>query len=154
MEIMHGKNKINSECRFVGLKNNRLIYRCRDCKEEWKRPIEGLMEKFPRVYQFFNGNLQKFFLLLRRGVYPYECMDSWEKIDETSLPPEEDFYSELNFEGNSDEDYAHAQNVWGLLLLVPHRPRLFCVDVIMRLRSCDLSSQFFSALGFFCSFNR
>ena len=41
--------KINSECRFVGLRNNRLIYRCRECKEEWKRPIEGLMEMFPRV---------------------------------------------------------------------------------------------------------
>ena len=43
------KIKINSECRFVGLRNNRLIYRCRECKEEWKRPIEGLMEMFPRV---------------------------------------------------------------------------------------------------------
>ena len=43
------KIKINLECRFVGLRNNRLIYRCRECKEEWKRPIEGLMEMFPRV---------------------------------------------------------------------------------------------------------
>ena len=39
-------------------------------------------------------------------------MDSWEKFDETSLPPKEDFYSELNLEGISDKDYAHAQNVW------------------------------------------
>ena len=81
------KIKINLECRFVGLKNNRLIYRCRECKEEWKRPIEGLIEKFPSIYQFCNGNLNKFVLLLRKGVYPYECMDSWEKFDKTSLPP-------------------------------------------------------------------
>ena len=33
--------KINSECCFVGLKNKRLIYRCKECKEEWKRSIEG-----------------------------------------------------------------------------------------------------------------
>ena len=33
------KIKINSECCFVGLKNNRLIYKCKQCKEEWKRPI-------------------------------------------------------------------------------------------------------------------
>ena len=33
------KIKINSECCYVGLKNNRLIYRCKECKEEWKRPI-------------------------------------------------------------------------------------------------------------------
>ena len=38
-------------------------------------------------------------------------MDSWEKFDETTLPPKEDFYSELNLEGISDEDYAHAQKV-------------------------------------------
>ena len=31
------KIKINSECCFVGLKNNRLIYKCKECKEEWKK---------------------------------------------------------------------------------------------------------------------
>ena len=106
------KIKINSECCFVGLKNNRLIYRCKECKEEWKRPINELIEKFPSIYQFCNGDLNKFVLLLRKGVYPYEDMDNWEKFDETTLPPKEDFYSELNLEGISDEDYAHAQKVW------------------------------------------
>ena len=38
-------------------------------------------------------------------------MDSWEKINEISLPNKEAFYSELNKEGITDEDYAHAQNV-------------------------------------------
>ena len=41
------KIKINSECCFVGLKNNRLIYICKECKEEWKRLINELTEKFP-----------------------------------------------------------------------------------------------------------
>ena len=76
------KIKINSECCFVGLKNNRLICRCKECKEERKRPIEGLIRKFPSIYQFCNGNLNKFILLLRKGVYPYEDMDNWEKFDE------------------------------------------------------------------------
>ena len=101
-----------SECRFVDLKNNRLIYKCKQCKEEWKRPINELIEKFPIIYQFCNGNLNKFVLLLRKGVYPYECMDSWEKFDETTLPLKEVFYSNLNLEDISDEDYAHAQKVW------------------------------------------
>ena len=30
---MHRKNKINSECCYVGLKNNRLIYECKKCKK-------------------------------------------------------------------------------------------------------------------------
>ena len=53
--------------------------------------VNGLIEKFPSVYQFCNGDLNKFALLLGKGVYPYEYMDSWEKFDETSLPPKEDF---------------------------------------------------------------
>ena len=39
-------------------------------------------------------------------------MDSWEKFDETALPAKEGFYSNLNLEDISDEDYAHAQKVW------------------------------------------
>ena len=69
-------------------------------------------QKVSNIYQFCNGDLNKFILLLRKGVYPYEDMDNWEKFDETTLPPKEDFYSELNLEGISDEDYAHAQKVW------------------------------------------
>ena len=41
-------------------------------------------------------------------------MDSWEKFDETTLPPKEDFHSNLNLEDISDEDYALAQKVWDL----------------------------------------
>ena len=106
------KIKINSECCFDGLKNNRLIYKCKECKEEWKRPLNKLIESFPSIYQFCNGNLNKFVMLLRKGVYPYEYMDSWEKIDETELPPKRDFYSNLNLENINNEDYIHTQKVW------------------------------------------
>ena len=71
-----------------------------------------LSEKFPYTYQFCNRDLNKFSLLLRKGVYPYEYMDSWEKFNETELPDKESFYSELNKEGITDEDYVHAQKVW------------------------------------------
>ena len=107
---MERKN-IKSECDFIGFKNNRLNYRCKECKGISTKSINELIEKFPRMYQFCNGDLNKFVLLLRKGVYPYEYMDSWEKFDETTLPPKEDFYSELNLEGISDEDYAHARKV-------------------------------------------
>ena len=51
-------------------------------------------------------------MLLRKGVYPYEYMDIWEKFDETALPPKEAFYSNLNLEDISNEDYMHTQKVW------------------------------------------
>ena len=39
-------------------------------------------------------------------------MASWERFEETALPPKEAFYSKLNDEHISAEDYAHAQKVW------------------------------------------
>ena len=51
-------------------------------------------------------------MFLRKGVYPYEYMDSWEKFDETALPPKKDFYSNLNLENISDGYYTHAQKIW------------------------------------------
>ena len=44
---------------------------------------EKLINNFPSVYKFGNGDLNKFVLLLIKGVYLYEYMDSWKKIDET-----------------------------------------------------------------------
>ena len=41
------------------------------------------------MYQFCDGDLNKFVLLLRKGVYPDEYMDSWERFNETSIPPKE-----------------------------------------------------------------
>ena len=71
-----------------------------------------LSEKFPNTYRFCNRDLNKFSLLLRKGVYPYEYMDSREKFNETELPDKESFYSELNKEGVTEENYVHAQKVW------------------------------------------
>ena len=70
------KRKIKSVCNFIGLENNKLNYKCKECKKRWLMPIKGLIKKFPNVYQFCNEDINKFFLLLRKGVYPYEHMDS------------------------------------------------------------------------------
>ena len=107
---MERKN-IKSECDFIGFKNNRLNYRCKECKGTSTKSINGLIERFPSIYQFCNGDLNKFVLLLRKGVYPYEYMDSQERFGETSLPDKECFYSELNLEDITDKDYVHAQKV-------------------------------------------
>ena len=76
------------------------------------KPINGLIKKFSNIHQFCNGNINKFVLLLRKGVYPYEYMDCWERFDETSLPDKKAFYSELYLEDSTNEDYTHAQKVF------------------------------------------
>ena len=50
--------------------------------------------------------------MLRKGVYPYEYMDNWERFNETSLPSKESFYSNLNMEDVDDIDYRHGNNVF------------------------------------------
>ena len=46
--------------------------------------------------KFSNHDNNKFVLLLREDVYPYEYMDAWKNFIETSSPAKEDFYSHLN----------------------------------------------------------
>ena len=50
-------------------------------------------------------------LLLQKVVYLYEDMNDWEKLNETSLPEKEDFYSHLNMEDITNADYAHPKIV-------------------------------------------
>ena len=50
--------------------------------------------------------------MLRKGVYPYQYMDNWERFNETSLPSKESFYSNLNMENIEDIDYRHGNNVF------------------------------------------
>ena len=51
-------------------------------------------------------------MLLRKGVYPYEYMDSWERCNEISLPDKEAFCSSLNKKGITDVDHRHAKRVF------------------------------------------
>ena len=71
-----------------------------------------VIKRFANTYSFCSKDLNKFILLLRKCVYPYEYMDNWERFDETSLPDKESFYSSLNMENVDDIDYRHGVNVF------------------------------------------
>ena len=45
-----------------------------------------LIKRFGNIYESCNKDINKSILLLGKGVYQYEYMDSWERFDETSLP--------------------------------------------------------------------
>ncbi|XP_067210017.1 uncharacterized protein [Linepithema humile] len=62
--------------------------------------------------EFSYLSAENFNLLTRKGVFPYEYVDSVDKLRETCLPPRESFYSSLTGETVSESDYAHATNVW------------------------------------------
>ena len=98
---------------YIITKNEKLILKCFNCKQYYRKKFnKELIKRFASTYEFCNGDLNKFILLLRKGVYPYEYMDNWERFDETSLPNKESFYSNLNMENIDDIDYRHGKNVF------------------------------------------
>lgn len=68
-------------------------------------------EKFKITKEFYQ-NEEKFNLMKRKGIYPYEYMNSFEKYNEIKLPSKEMFYDELNDKNVLNEDYEYAQEVW------------------------------------------
>lgn len=71
-------------------------------KSKWSFPLMGSLE----------NNENHLSLLLRKGIYCYEYVDSLEKLKETKLPTIENFFSKLTGEGISETDYQHALKVW------------------------------------------
>ena len=70
---------------------------------------KDLLNRFTNTFEFCNKDANKLILLSRKGIFPYEFIDSWERFDETSLPDKEAFYSSLNMEGITSVDYRHAR---------------------------------------------
>ena len=103
----------NSCLDYIKMKNEKLLLKCFNCNTYYKKKFhKDLNKKFKNTYSFCNNNLNKFILLLRKGVYPYEYIDNWERFNETSLPSKKDFYSNLNMEDIDDIDYRHGNNVF------------------------------------------
>ena len=98
-------------------KNKKLLLKCFNCNIYYKKKFNNdLIKKFKSTYSFCNNDtterINKFVLLLRKGVYPYEYVDNWERFNQKLLPSKKDFYSNLNMEDISDIDYRHANNVF------------------------------------------
>ena len=98
---------------YMKNKDKKLIFRCFSCKMNYEKDFnKELIKRYANIHSFCSKDLNKFILLLRKGVYPYEYMDNWEKFDETSFPDKESFYSSLNMENIDDIDYRHGNNMF------------------------------------------
>ena len=90
-----------------------LIFKCLNCNKNFSKDFDkDLISRFSSKYNFCKGNINKFILLLRKVVYLYEYMNSWERFNESKLPDKKDFYSCLNMEDITDVDYKHRKRVF------------------------------------------
>ena len=98
---------------YMTTKDEQLILRCFECKKNYEKDFnKELLKRFANICEFCNEDINKFILLLRKGVYPYEYMDSGKRFEETLLPDKEAFYSSLNMEDITDVDHRHAKRVF------------------------------------------
>ncbi|XP_053592998.1 uncharacterized protein LOC128667355 [Microplitis demolitor] len=65
-----------------------------------------------QITQQHYSDPEKFKLVTRKGVIPYEYVTDIDKLNDKQLPDQDSFYSKLSNEGVSDNDYALAQLVW------------------------------------------
>ena len=69
-------------------------------------------EKFSLTSSYFCNNQEKLDLVLRKNPFPYDYLDSMERLDECLLPDQQHFYNRLTETECSDEEYKHARRVW------------------------------------------
>ena len=98
---------------YIETKNEKLILKCFNCETYYRKKFnKELIKRFASTYEFCNKDLNKFILLLRKGVYLYEYMDNWERFNETLLLSKESFYNKLNMENIDYIDYRNGNNVF------------------------------------------
>ena len=106
----------NSCLEYISTEDELLMFDCLKCSKSYKNYLnKDFIKSFANTCEFCHGDIIKFCLMLGKGVYSYEYVDSWKRFDKTSLPKKDNFYSNLNLEDITDADYEPAKK-YGMIL--------------------------------------
>ena len=104
---------------YMSDKDDQLILRCFECKKNYKKDFDkDLIKRFANKHEFCDGDINKFILLLREGIYPYKYMDSWKRFNKTSLPEKGHSYGSLNMEGITKKEYLKSLLIKMLVIIM------------------------------------
>ena len=113
-KVLIHKNIIenNKEKQIHENKTIKIVYSpCKSCNTKNKQLLDSLIKRFPSTYKLSKNNTNKFLLLLKKGPYPYEYMNDWNKFNETKLPSIKDHYRKLHLKSIANEGHMYAKNV-------------------------------------------
>ena len=82
--------------------------------------LDKLVSNLPKddlIYKSKAFKGKRLDLMSQKGVYPYDFMDSFEKFNQTELPNKDQFYSILNYQHITDDEYDHAKKVWNTFMI-------------------------------------
>ena len=97
---------------YETVNDNLINYKCLFCNKNYSDKIgEELKNQFKNTFKFSNNDINKFILLLGKGIYTYDFMDEWESINKISLPEKEEFYSNLNMENITDSELQSCKKI-------------------------------------------
>ena len=100
--------RISDSCKFIQDSLPNLVDNLSELKTK-EIDNDVLIKRFYNTYQLSKNDTNKFKLLLRKGVYPYEYMDSWKRFNETELSSKDKFYSTM---------IMPMQSMYGILLIL------------------------------------
>ena len=102
--------------KYESVKDKLIKYQHLPCNKHYSNKFdEESKKKFENIFKFPNNNNNKSIFLLRKGVYPHEYMNDWEKFNETTLPEKEKFYSNLSMEDITEPDYKHKKIIFRIV---------------------------------------
>ena len=104
------RRSVSDKGRIIQHKTSYPCLECKNCKKVGKSCVNPVYNNLNHTSEEFKGD--KPHLMSKKGVYPYDYLDSFEKFNQTKLSTKDQFFSIINDQHITEDEYNHAKKVW------------------------------------------